>query len=166
LTPARYERWLRENAVRWVALPAAPLDVSAEDERKLLLAGQPFLKQVHDSPAWRVWEVREPEPPVSGPARLTAAGADGFDIVASRPGPLLVRQRATPYWTVVDGSGCVSADERTGWTRVDVRRAGMVRVRARLSVSGALRREPRCADTDAGRGSQRRSAVSPPIGSP
>jgi hypothetical protein len=166
LTPARYERWLRENAVRWVALPAAPLDVSAEEERKLLLAGQPFLKQVHRSRAWRVWEVREPGPPVSGPARMTAAGADGFDLEASRPGPLLVRQRATPYWTIVAGAGCVSEDAETGWTRVDVRRAGMVRVRARLSVAGALRREPRCADTDAQRDPLRRSSIEPPVGSP
>ena len=29
----RYERWLRKNAVRWVALPNAPLDFSAEVER-------------------------------------------------------------------------------------------------------------------------------------
>jgi hypothetical protein len=160
LTPARYERWLHDNAVRWIALAAAPLDFSAEAEKELLLAGQPFLKEVHRSPAWRIWEVRDPEPPVSGPARLTAAGADGFDIEASRPGPVIVRQRATPYWTVVDGAGCVSADEETGWTRVDVRRAGIVRVRARVSASGALRREPRCADAHV-----RASAVSPPIGS-
>jgi len=165
LTAARYERWLRENAIRWVALPAAPLDFSAEEERELLLAGQPFLEEVHSSAAWRIWEVRDPEPPVSGPARLTAAGADGFDIEADRPGPLIVRQRATPYWTVVDGAACVSADEQTGWTRVDVKRAGVVRVRARLSVSGALRREPRCADVHAGRGPQDGSAVSPPVGS-
>jgi len=163
LTPERYERWLHENGVRWIALPAAPLDFSAEDEKQLLLAGQPFLKQVHGSAAWRIWEVREPEPPVSGSARLTAAGADGFDIEASRPGPLIVRQRATPYWTVVDGAGCVSADEQTDWTRVDVRRAGMVRVRARISASGALRREPRCADAHPG--PHDGSAVSPPVGS-
>jgi hypothetical protein len=165
LTAGRYERWLHENAVRWIALPAAPLDFSAEEEKQLLLAGQPFLKEVHGSAAWRIWEVRHPEPPVSGSARLTAAGADGFDIEASEPGPLIVRQRATPYWAVVDGDGCVSADEQTGWTRVDVRRAGMVRVRARISASGALRREPRCADTHAGRGPRQGTAVRPPIGS-
>jgi hypothetical protein len=157
LTPARYERWLHENAVRWIALPAAPLDFSAEKEKQLLLAGQPFLKEVHRSSAWRIWEVRDPQPPVSGSARLTAAGADGFDLEATRPGPVIVRQRATPYWTVVDGDACVSADEQSDWTRVDVRRAGLVRVRARFSVAGALRRQPRCADVHV--------AVSPPVGS-
>jgi hypothetical protein len=157
LTPARYEQWLHDKAVRWIALPAVSLDFSAEDERELLEAGQPFLKEVHRSPDWRIWEVRDPEPPVSGSARMTAAGADGFDIEATRPGPVIVRQRATPYWTVVDGDACVSEDEPSGWTRVDVRRAGVVRVRARVSVAGALRREPRCADVQV--------AVSPPVGS-
>jgi hypothetical protein len=161
LTPARYERWLHDNAVRWVALPAAPLDFSAEAERELLLAGQPFLEPVHRSPEWRIWEVRDPEPPVSGAARVTAAGADGFDIEATRPGSLLVRQRATPYWAVVEGAGCLSEDERTGWTRVDVRRAGVLRVRARLSAAGALRREPRCADIE----ENDANAVSAPVGS-
>ena len=34
LTPARYHRWLHESAVRWVALPDAPLDYSAEAEAR------------------------------------------------------------------------------------------------------------------------------------
>jgi hypothetical protein len=162
LTAARYEEWLDKNAVRWVALPAAPLDFSAKAEKELLLEGQPYLRQVHASADWRIWEVRDPEPPVSGAARLTAAGADGFDLEASRPGTVIVRQHGTPYWTVADGDGCVSEDSATGWTRVDVRRAGMVRVRARFSASGALRREPRCAGPD---GPLRTSAVNPPVGS-
>jgi hypothetical protein len=161
LTPARYERWLRDNAVRWIALPAASLDFSAEEEKQLLLAGQPFLKEVHRSGVWRIWEVRDPEPPVSAPARVTAAGADGFDIEASRAGSLLVRQRWTPYWTVVDGAACVSGDDDGVWTRVDVKRAGVVRVRARLSAAGVLRREPRCADIE----ENDAKAIAPPVGS-
>ena len=31
LTASSYHDWLRENAVRWVALPNAPLDYSARD---------------------------------------------------------------------------------------------------------------------------------------
>ena len=143
LTPERYEAWLRDNAVRWVALPAAPLDFSARAERRLLERGAPFLRAVYRSPRWRVWEVRDALPPVSGPARLTAAGADGFDLEASRPGQVLVRQHGTPYWQVEGGDGCVMVTS-AGWTLVDVRRAGPLRVRARFSASGALRREPSC----------------------
>src|SRR5215211_1972652 len=118
LTPERYKRWLRRNAVRWVALPSAPLDFSAEAERKLLLAGLPYLVLRHSSPNWRIWEVRGTEPPVSGAARLTTVGPAGFDLDAARPGPVLVRQHGMPYWKVTDGSGCVSEDAASGWTVV------------------------------------------------
>ena len=165
LTPASYERWLRENAVRWVALPSAPLDFSAEAEKSLLLDGLPFLSPRHTSADWSIWEVRHPQPPVSGAATLTAAGADGFDLEATRPGPVLVRQHATPYWTVAEGDGCVSKDAASGWTRVDVRRAGMLRVRARFTARGALRREPRCAIAP-GSPAVPASAVNPPVRGP
>jgi hypothetical protein len=143
LTAERYEAWLRDNAVRWVALPEAPLDFSAREESRLLLRGAPFLRLVHRSRHWRIWEVRDALPPVSGPARLTAAGADGFDLEASRPGWVLVRQHGTPYWKVAGGVGCVT-ETSAGWTLVDVQRAGPLRVRARFSADGALRRRPSC----------------------
>jgi hypothetical protein len=165
LNAERYERWLRRNAVRWVALPDAPLDFSAKAEKELLLDGLPFLKPAHESADWRIWEVLDTEPPVSGAARLTAAGADGFDLEATKPGPVIVRQHGTPYWTVADGDGCVSEDPATGWTRVDVRRAGMVRVRARFSASAILRRDRRCTDTTGPGAPKRTSAVNPPVGS-
>jgi hypothetical protein len=161
LTPLRYERWLRRNAVRWVALASAPLDFSAEAERRLLLSGLPFLVLRHSSADWRIWEVRDPEPPVSGPARLTTVGPSGFDLDATRPGHVLVRQHGMPHWTVTDGSGCVSEDDSSGWTVVDVRRPGVLRVRARFSAGGALRREPRCAAS----GAVRTGADNPPVAS-
>jgi len=161
LTADAYEEWLRKTAVRWIALPNAPLDFSARIERGLLLADLPYLELVHESPNWTIWEVRDPEPPVSGAARLTAAGADGFDLEATAPGPVIVRQHGTPYWTVASGDGCVSEDRESGWTRVDVRKAGMVRVRARFSARAALRQEPSCSD-DSG-GPLHTSAVSPPV---
>jgi len=163
LTADRYERWLRENAVRWVALPTAPLDFSAQAEKALLLKGLPYLVPRHTSADWSIWEVRDPEPPVSGAAKLTAAGADGFDLEATRPGPVLVRQHPTPYWTIAEGDGCVSRDPDSPWTVVEVRKPGMLRVRAKFSARGALRREPRCAITP-GRPVPA-SAVNPPVGS-
>jgi hypothetical protein len=163
LSAGGYEDWLRKNAVRWVARPNAPLDFSAQAERGLLRSHLPYLKPVYSSPHWQNWEVRYPEPPVSGAARLTAAGADGFDLEATKPGPVIVRQHTTPYWVVASGDGCVSADPDTGWTRVDVRKPGVVRVRARFSAAAALREEPRCGDSPGG--PVRTSAVSPPVGS-
>ncbi len=159
LTAEAYGDWLRRNAVRWVALPSAPLDFSATDERRLLLDGVPGLRPVHESPDWRIWEVEDTEPPVSGAARLTAAGADGFDLEASRPGRVVVRQHDTPYWTVAEGDACVAKHPETRWTVVDVRRPGTIRVRADFSMGAALRRSPSC-------GPVRTSAVSPPVRDP
>jgi hypothetical protein len=133
---------LRSMAVarRDLAHPLVPTLAAAVLGAAYLLAAPDLT-----TPDWSIWEVHDPEPPISGAARLTAAGAEGFDLEASRPGPVLVRQHATPYWTVADGDGCVSEDEASGWTLVDVRRPGVLRVRARFTARGALRREPRCA---------------------
>ena len=76
LTPARYHDWLRENAVRFVALPNAPLDYSATAEALLLEGGVDYLELVYDSPRWRIWELRDPVPPASGGATLLAAGPE------------------------------------------------------------------------------------------
>jgi hypothetical protein len=131
LTDARYHRWLRRNAVRWVALPDAPLDYSARAEAALVRRGAPFLRLADAAPGWKIYEVSGTAPPASGGARVTAAGPDGFDVVASRP--TVVRQRFTPYYRS-DGA-CVTA-AADGWTNVVPTRAGAVRVRARFGLGG------------------------------
>jgi hypothetical protein len=131
LTAARYHRWLSSNAVRWVALPDAPLDYSARAEARLVAGRPSFLRLADTSPGWRIYEVRDTEPPASGGARVTAAGPDGFDVVTSKP--TVVRQRFTPYYRS-DG-GCVTR-AADGWTKVAPTRAGAVRVRARFGLGG------------------------------
>ena len=69
-------RWLRDSAVRWVALPTAPLDYSAEAEAKLLADGLPYLRLAHRTSDWEIWELRDAAPPASGGARVTAAAAE------------------------------------------------------------------------------------------
>ena len=66
LTVDGYEQWLRKNAVRWVALPNAPLDFSARIERGLLLADLPV--------------------PQAG-AQPRRAGGSGRSAIRSRPSP-------------------------------------------------------------------------------
>jgi hypothetical protein len=129
LTVASYHRWLRHNAVRWVALPDAPLDFSAQAEAKLIARDPPYLRLAHSSPGWRIYEVRDAEPPASDGARVVAAGPDGFDVVTSKP--TVVRQRYTPYWRSAGGCVSRSAD---GWTRVSPTGSGEVRVRARFGL--------------------------------
>jgi hypothetical protein len=129
-TTERYEAWLKENAVRWVALPAAPLDYSARAEARLLERGAAFLRPAYRSPEWRIWEVRDPGAPASGRARMVSAGPEGFEVVTD--GRTIVRQRYTRYWRA-DGGACLSRAPG-GWTEVSPEGTSIVRVRARFTL--------------------------------
>jgi hypothetical protein len=141
LTPERYHRWLHDSAVRWVALPDAPLDYSAEAEAELLERGLPYLRLAHESADWRIWEVRDAAPPASNGARVTAADPAGFELETG--GPTVVRQRYTRWWSS-DGA-CVSRAPG-GWTRVTPVGGSRVRVRAGFPMSDG----PDCAEALAG----------------
>jgi hypothetical protein len=144
LTALRYQAWLYDRAVRWVALPNVPLDFSARSEARLLRAGGvPGLRRVYSSPQWTVWEVLPVPEPATGPARLTGAGTDSFVLSVRQPGRIRVRATYTPYWTVVRGEGCVERGTG-GLTEVVARKAGTLRVEARLSLAGALGRAQSC----------------------
>src|SRR3954451_16185473 len=134
LTAAAYHDWLSENAVRWVALPNARLDYSAQSEKLLLERGARFLKLVYRSPRWRIWEVAGVDPPASNGARLLAVGPNWFMVDARKP--TVVRYRYTPYWSTTDA--CVSRAPG-GWTRVAPQRAGVVMVQARFGLEAGRR---------------------------
>ncbi len=127
LTADRYHRWLRNSGIAWVALPDAPLDYSAQAEARLLERGVPYLKLAHASHGWRIWQVRDPTPPATGGARVTAALPNGFDVDAH--GPTIVRQRYTRWWH--SSTACMSRAPG-GWTRVTPVGSDHVRVRAGL----------------------------------
>lgn len=141
LTAERYHRWLRDSAVRWVALPEAPLDYSAEAEAELLERGLPYLRLAHESADWRIWEVRDATPPASNGARVTAAGPAGFELETG--GPTVVRQRYTRWWS---SKGACLSRAPGGWTRVTPVGGSRVRVRAGFPMSDG----PDCADALAG----------------
>jgi hypothetical protein len=137
LSAASYERWLRSQAVAYVALPDVELDPSSAREGKLIRAGLPGLREVFSSRHWRIYAVRAPQPLAEGPGRLTALGHESFALSVSAPGPFLVRVRYTPYWTITSGRGCASRGAG-GWTRVDASTRGRVLVRASFSLSRAF----------------------------
>jgi len=141
LTAARYRRWLDDNAVQYVALADAPIDYSAAAEAALVRSRPPYLREVWHDAHWRVFAVRDPTPLATG-ARVTALGPDRVALVAAHPGPVLLRVRYTPYWRLDDEAGCVS---RAGvWTRLDLRRAGAVTLRARFALGRLGADGPRC----------------------
>jgi hypothetical protein len=137
LDAASYERWLRAQAVSYVALPDAELDPSSAREGRLIRAGLPYLRQVFAGRHWRIYAVVAPTPVLSGPGRLVSLGHESFALDARSSGSFLVRVRFTRYFTVVHGNGCVDRSSG-GWTRVLARAPGPLLVRASFSLGRAL----------------------------
>jgi hypothetical protein len=137
LTAASYQRWLRQQAVSYVALPDAKLDPSSAREGKLIGAGLPYLHEVFSSRDWRIYAVSSPTPIASGPGTLVSLGHDSFALDARSRGSFLVRVHYTRYWALAQGAGCV-APAAGGWTRVLAREPGRMLVQARFSLSRAL----------------------------
>jgi hypothetical protein len=144
LTPARYRRWLDDNAVRFVALADAPVDYSAADEAQLLRDGLPYLREVWHDAHWRVFEVAGARPLATGAARATALGPERVRLQASRAGTVDLRVRFTPYWRIAAGRGCV-APGSGGWTRLRVDAPGNVELEPSFALGRVRATAPRCA---------------------
>ena len=137
LTAASYERWLRAQAVRYVALPDTPLDRSSAQEGRLIRAGLPYLREVLAGPHWRIYAVAGAAPLLSGHGRLTALGHDSVTLQADAPGLFLVRVHYSRYLALVQGRGCVRPAPG-GWTFISTPQPATVTVAARFSLSRAL----------------------------
>ena len=135
IDPVDYHRWIRENAVRWIALPDVDLDHSAHVEAALLLSGDlPWLDPVLTTEHWQVWEVRDALPLVEAPGLLVADTADGITLHVPEPATVLVRARFTPYWAVSGVDACI-AENPAGLTLVTVAEPGTVTLPAPSSRS-------------------------------
>lgn len=147
LTASAYRAWLDDNAVSYVALPDVRLDGSSDEEAALIRKGLPYLREVFKSTHWRVFAVLDPTPLVSAPAALIALGHSSFAMRFSRAGRALVRLHYTRYWTV-SGSHALDACVESapgGWTFVNVKKPGVVRVVASFSLGRALGLDGGCA---------------------
>ena len=141
LTAARYDRWLHDNAIRFVALPDARLDTSARQEAALVEAGQSYLRLATRLAHWRVYAVADPTPIAQGAATLRAMGSDWIALNA-HAGTATLHVRFTPYWALGTASGCVAPDGDA--TRLTLRRAGPVRLVIRFSPARVRATSPRC----------------------
>ncbi len=71
LDPVTYKLWLDNNAVAYVALPAAP--VGTYPEYDLVRNRTPdYLQQIWRTDHWRLFRVADPTPIVAAPARIVA----------------------------------------------------------------------------------------------
>lgn len=145
LDPAVYERWLRRNAVRFVAVPDAPLDPAGRQEAALVRRGAAFLVPVWADAHWRVYAVRDPLPLVSGAGQLEAFTPSGFTLRATRPGAILVRAHHTPYFRTAGAPACIARGPG-GWTRVQALRPGRISVEARFAPWRVAAAGPACAE--------------------
>jgi len=139
LADRAYRAWLHDNAIRFVALPDAPLDYSSVAERRLILRNPPYLIPRWSDAHWRVYEVRNPAPLVqplgAGEARVRSVGHSGFALDVDRPGRFLVRVAFTPYWSIARGRGCLV--RHGNWTMARASSTGVFRVRADFSLPRA-----------------------------
>jgi hypothetical protein len=139
LTDSAYRAWLHDNAIRYVALPDAPLDYSSAAERRLILRGPPYLEQRWSDDHWRVYEVRNPAPLVqplgTGAAGIRSVSHSGFALDVAHPGEFLVRVSFTPYWSIARGQGCLV--RHGDWTLARASRPGVFRVAADFSIPRA-----------------------------
>jgi hypothetical protein len=141
-TAATYDAWLHATAVRFVAASDAPLDYSAHHEAQLLAHPPRYLKPVFHSRHWRVYEVNQATPIVTGVATLKAMDVNSFTLAAARAGNAFIRVHFTPYWALSGGPGCV--EPWGDFTRVTLRRAGRMKLVIRFSIARIHARSPRC----------------------
>jgi len=143
LNARRYEAWLREQGVRFVALSDAELDYSATQEQRLVESGLPYLREAWHGAHWRVFAVRAPGALARGAGTLTALGSDSFALRARASGELVVRVRFTPYWRIERGRGCVEPAPG-GETLVRARGPGELSVVTSFAPRRVLDHRPRC----------------------
>ncbi len=138
LDPAAYEAWLRDNGVRYVAVPDLPIgdfdDAAINEVALIRSSGVPALHQVWAGGRWHVYVVAGAPTLVDGPGRMVRLTASTFTVVADRAAPLLVRVRWSDQLTV-DGTtpACVEPSP-DGWTIVRPERPGPVSLSAELSL--------------------------------
>jgi hypothetical protein len=139
LTQRTYGRWLRGNAISYVALPDAPLDYSSKAEARIILAAPPYLNERFHDQHWRIYEVTNPKPMIeplgSGRANTVRVGPQGFALNVTSPGEFLVRVSFTPYWSIGRGAGCLL--RRGNWTVARTAHPGIFSVDADFSLGGA-----------------------------
>jgi hypothetical protein len=155
LTAAGYRSWLVDNGVRYVALAAAPLDMAAQAEARLVASGQvPGLDLEWQSSTWRLYAVAGSPGIVSSPAQLVSVTPGRMVVQAASAGPVLIRVRFSPDWTI-HGAGCLS---RTPGSWIEVRVPSAERFTLSLSLFGS---DPDSCPQGADRATTARPAVAP-----
>ena len=122
LAGGRYLRWLRANAVRFVAVSRAPKERWGRAEGRLLRRGVAGLRLAWSSHDWQLYAVDAPRPLASG-ARVTRVGADSIALRAARS-DVVLRVRWSRFWD--GGPGVCIARRPDGFMDLAVQHPGRV----------------------------------------
>jgi hypothetical protein len=112
LDATTYRRWLDRNAVRWIAIPNAPIDRGGQPEVAVVLAAEreaaTWTRRVWSDANWTLYEVVDARPIVEG-AELVRF--DSAELVVRVDGPAEVELRIvhSPTLTVWP-AGCLASD--------------------------------------------------------
>ncbi|MFU8854135.1 hypothetical protein ACNAW0_24590 [Micromonospora sp. SL1-18] len=132
-TADSYADWLRREAVQYVAVaPDAPPDRWGRPEADLVLAGQPYLREVWRNADWRLYAVVDPTPLVGAPGRLVAADQARVRFTTDRAGNVPVRVRWSRWLSLHGADGCLRPGP-DGWTEVRVGAPGEFAVTSSLA---------------------------------
>jgi hypothetical protein len=142
LSALSYKRWLRQLAVRFVAVPDAELDYSAVQEVALIDRGLPYLRLVARTHHWRIYAVTGATAIEQGAARVTELGPNSLELTATAAGTVLIRVRFSPYWAITRGAGCVGPDG--SFTQLTLTHPGPVTLAIRFSLTRIRARSVRC----------------------
>jgi hypothetical protein len=117
LTPDAYHAWLKRWAVRYVVLSDSTPDWQGIKESHIVMAGQPWLRQIWQDGHWHLYQLTDPEPMAEPPATVARADDGELDINVPSGGWVLVRVPWSPWLGVEGGAeGCVTQDG--DWTRL------------------------------------------------
>ncbi len=129
---AQYVAWLQAMGVRYVFLPAAPLDQSGPQETAILTTDPRFTVVYHDAD-WTIFRLTVARPIVApasgaGMARVVALDREAIVMRVSAPGAYIVKVSYSPYWEVVAGVGTLTR-ERGDFIVLHARTAGEFELR-------------------------------------
>ena len=139
LEPSEYSAWLHSMAVDYVLLPSTQIGRAGEErEAQLLLSGRSGLRLLYSTPNWKIWEVPNATPMLTGPgeAQISRYGHDEIDGVTGAAGDYLLRVRFTDYWRVLEGSVCL-AKAQNGMTVLRAEKPGAFRLGISLGARGS-----------------------------
>lgn len=134
LDEAQYRRWLRDHAVRWIAVPDVAVDHSGLRERDIVRAGGSWRRLVWRDAHWELFEVLAYTPIVDPPATLVEQAGDRVVLRVDRAATVTVRFVYDPHLSI--SSGACARATADGWIEAILPQAGDYELRPVLRHAG------------------------------